>query len=950
MGRDMGVTRLLERDAELASLREAVEAAARRDGGQAIVIEGPAGIGKTALLEAATELAAEHGVRALSARGGEFERDFPFGVARQLFECPLVSAEERERERLLSGAASHASLALGLDGDAEAATLQGPDLPFTVVHGIYWLVANLAEREPLLLAVDDLHWCDEPSLRALAYLAPRLAEHPCLLVVGLRTGEPDVSPLVSGVVEHAQPAHLAPAPLGPEAAAKLLGQVFEGAPLAPEFTQACLEASGGNPYLLRELAASARSDGVTPDADGANAVRGVAPASVVRSTLLRIGRLPKPCAELARTIAALGTEVEPRHAAALAGLPVDEVAKPLEALTAAGILARGLPLRFAHPLIHEAIHSELPEATSGDVRARAARLLRDEGADPIAIAHHLLGATKAGDPLAVETLREAAREMLTRGAPETAHAYLERALAEPPDPADRATIEYELGLAGWLAARDLPATLAHLQAGVEGAADEAERAARVIGLARARAGLGDVVGAFDLLDEALDRAEAAGVGAELTDPVLAEHGAIGLLHPETHERARRRLAEAAPDGDSRGELLALAVLATARANDGSAQEAAELAERALADNLLLETEGSDSIAFYVAVYVLIMTDHHDSAAAHLREAHSLARRSGSAFAFASVSAMRAVLAWRRGESGVAVAEARSGIEPGLMHPFTYPLLYTCLGLALADRGELKAAEEAIAATGVGPDLPELLHVNTSFYARGELRMAQGRWEDALEDFRELERRDARVGVRNPTVPWRPAAVEACMRLDRAEEAAELAQAEEEFAERWGTATARGQALRARGLAQGTDGVDVLREAIDVLAEAPARRERVLALCDLGEALRRAGARKDAREVLTQAVALAQECGLTRLAARAHEELKVAGAKPRRLQFSGADSLTAAERRVTELAAGGMANKEIAETLFLSPRTVENHLSRVYRKLDIGSREELPDALAMAPAE
>ena len=136
MGRDLGATGLLERDAELASLGEAVEAVARRDGGRAMVIEGPAGIGKTALIDAAAELAGEHGVRVLSARGGEFERDFPFGVARQLLERPLVSAAEREREELLSGAASHASLALGLDGDVGAA-LQGPDLPFTVVHGIY---------------------------------------------------------------------------------------------------------------------------------------------------------------------------------------------------------------------------------------------------------------------------------------------------------------------------------------------------------------------------------------------------------------------------------------------------------------------------------------------------------------------------------------------------------------------------------------------------------------------------------------------------------------------------------------------------------------------------------------------------------------------------------------------------------------------------------------------
>src|SRR5690606_7468738 len=164
--------------------------------------------------------------------------------------------------------------------------------------------------------------------------------------------------------------------------------------------------------------------------------------------------------------------------------------------------------------------------------------------------------------------------------------------------------------------------------------------------------------------------------------------------------------------------------------------------------------------------VLIMADHHDSAAAHLREARAMARHTGSAFAFASVSAMRAVLAWRRGESGAAVAVARPGTELGFMHPFTDPLPDTSLSLARADRGEMEPAEEAVAATGVGPDLPELLHVNTAFYARGELRMAQGRWAEALEDFRELERRDRRLGISNPSVPWRPAAVEACMRLER----------------------------------------------------------------------------------------------------------------------------------------------------------------------------------------
>jgi len=189
-------------------------------------------------------------------------------------------------------------------------------------------------------------------------------------------------------------------------------------------------------------------------------------------------------------------------------------------------------------------------------------------------------------------------------------------------------------------------------------------------------------------------------------------------------------------------------------------------------------------------------------------------------------------------------------------------------------------------------------------------------------------------------------VEAALREQDAERADRLAADEMEFAKRWGTPTAMGQALRASGLAKQADGIDDLREAVAILEPTRSRRELTLALIGLGSALRRAGERREARDHLTAGMDLAQKNGATRLAGLAHDELRVAGAKPRRLQFSGADSLTAAERRVAEMAAEGLANREIAETLFLSTRTVENHLSRVYRKLDITSRSSLSDALSM----
>jgi DNA-binding CsgD family transcriptional regulator len=285
----------------------------------------------------------------------------------------------------------------------------------------------------------------------------------------------------------------------------------------------------------------------------------------------------------------------------------------------------------------------------------------------------------------------------------------------------------------------------------------------------------------------------------------------------------------------------------------------------------------------------------------------------------------------------------------LAPPFTLPLVVACLALALTDKGDLDAAESEVARFGDAHALPELMQVNMAFFALGVLRSAQGRASDALQEFEELDRRNLRLGILNSAVPWRPIAVEAALREGDAARAEALAADEMEFAKRWGTPTAMGQALRANGLAKGGDGLEDLRQAVAVLEPTPSRREHALALIDLGSALRRAGERKEAREHLAAGLDFAQRCGATRLATLAHDELRVAGAKPRRLQFSGADSLTAAERRVAEMAADGLANREIAETLFLSTRTVENHLSRVYRKLDITSRSGLGEALSLDPA-
>ena len=177
---------MLEREAEVAALESMLDAA-RAGEGRLVVVEGTAGIGKTRLLGAARELAYAAELEVLTARGGELEGEFAFGVVRQLFEAPLAAATPDLRAELLAGAAE---LSSSLFASAPAGMLrEGAESSFAMMHGLYWVAANFALRNPTLLVVDDVHWADEPSLRWLLYLAHRLEGLPLVLLVGTRPPE-----------------------------------------------------------------------------------------------------------------------------------------------------------------------------------------------------------------------------------------------------------------------------------------------------------------------------------------------------------------------------------------------------------------------------------------------------------------------------------------------------------------------------------------------------------------------------------------------------------------------------------------------------------------------------------------------------------------------------------------------------------------------------------------
>jgi Response regulator containing a CheY-like receiver domain and an HTH DNA-binding domain len=266
--------------------------------------------------------------------------------------------------------------------------------------------------------------------------------------------------------------------------------------------------------------------------------------------------------------------------------------------------------------------------------------------------------------------------------------------------------------------------------------------------------------------------------------------------------------------------------------------------------------------------------------------------------------------------------------------------------ALVEQGELDAAEQALAPLDFETESGSLISPPLRF-GRGRLRVAQGRVAEGLEDILAVGALLTRSLVTSPgALPWRSEAALAQLVLGDQESAGRLAEEELQLARAFGAPRALGVALRVAGIVAGGDrGASLLREAIEAFERGDARLERARAFADLGAMLRRRNRRTEARELLREALDTAARAGAKLLAEQAETELRATGARPRRVVLTGLDSLTASERRIAELASEGFTNREIAQTLFVTTRTVEGHLTSIFRKLQLDSRNELPAALA-----
>jgi DNA-binding CsgD family transcriptional regulator len=641
------------------------------------------------------------------------------------------------------------------------------------------------------------------------------------------------------------------------------------------------------------------------------------------------------------------------QAARLAGVDEAEAAEASELLATAGILEPGRPLTFSHPIVRSGIYAELTGAERAQSHRRAAQLLAEQPGANERVAEHLLVSEPAADGWVVERLLEAARAAERNGAPESAALFLRRVLAEPPPSDDRSGLLLELGMAE--ASAGLADWPEHLQQAVDAASDTAAAAEAALVLAHALDAAQRHAEAVEVLDRAAATLDAphSELGLQLeAAAVIAEFNDPATMPPVSPRRVTLR-ERAADDPAAPAELLAAAAFISVLANE-PAEGPAELASRALqaGESAPRGSFGRQWVSstgwFSASAFTLLWSERYVQLRPLLDASIAQARATGDSTLLAMGLAVRSWLALRRGDLASAEADARTALAATELPapPMFRVLNGAVLVHALVEQGELDAAEQALAPLDFETESGSLISPPLRF-GRGRLRVAQGRVAEGLEDILAVGALLTRSLVTSPgALPWRSEAALAQLVLGDQESAGRLAEEELQLARAFGAPRALGVALRVAGIVAGGDrGASLLREAIEAFERGDARLERARAFADLGAMLRRRNRRTEARELLREALDTAARAGAKLLAEQAETELRATGARPRRVVLTGLDSLTASERRIAELASEGFTNREIAQTLFVTTRTVEGHLTSIFRKLQLDSRNELPAALA-----
>ncbi|MCI4066228.1 AAA family ATPase [Micromonospora sp. R77] len=930
---------LLEREAASRSLHRMLAGMQAGQPGVA-VLHGEPGTGRTALVDAIAATAAHHGMLVCTAHCAEGENEFAFGAVRQMF------------ERLISGdigaplaPTGAAALALPVfTANPGAHDLQRPDSLFALMHGLYWLAVNLAATTALLLVIDDAHWLDEPSRQWLEFLVRRITGLPIGVVLTVRdneTGATDVQAIVAAAGCDTSSVLLTP--LSADGSRRLVHSTY-GDDTHAEFAAACHRATCGNPQLLTALLQDLRARGVPPTQAAAEEIRTVSPASVARSVRRRLTAAGPHALQVALAVVVLGARADLPLVATVTDLHPSLARAVVDRLVQAAILQDGNPLTFTQPILRSAVRQSASAGERSRCHERTAELLHAEGAPVDQVAAHLLHADQL-PPWGVEVLRQASGVAVVRGAPELATRYLCRLLPVAMTSVDRTQLLLDLG--GLELMLNPTSAIDRLSTVLRTAQDPRHRgrAARLLIHALM---IGRQPGdALKVLEEVVG--QVAEKDEEFAALLEVDMVAIAMVDERTLPWARDRLDRFARKGathpKTHSTTAALAAVAATWSCD-SREEAVRLARQALAGGLTRQDDG-DLIRLF-SVGALIQAEEFTLAERYCEQAIGVARSRGWVMFYATALHVRATVYHRRGALAEAAADMREVFEltePAQWGRMLSRPLTTWLEVLL-DQDKTGEANDLLHRHALAGELPATWPSNPLLIARARLHLAQQGIEAALEDLRECERRLRAWRHTNPSAcPWRSYAALAMAATGAEVEARRLAAEDVALARRWGGAGSVGLALRVLGtVTEGEAGLPALQQAVTVLTPAQCRLGLVEARLALGRRLREVGRRAEARGSLREAIALAVRCGAPALVRTAQTELLAAGGRPRSVPESDEQLLTPGERRIASMAAAGATNREIAEAHFVTLRTVEIHLTRVYRKLGVTGRSQLRDAL------
>lgn len=928
-----GDSRLVERDLETSLLERLLDDLTAGTG-RLMVLEGPAGIGKTRLLRCASDAARSRGIQVLSARASHLERNFPFGLVLQLFET--VVAKPGSREDLLAGAAGLATPIF--DGHVDA---NAPADEMSPLHGLYWLVNNITEQSPTLLVVDDVHWADPASLRFLLYLARRMDDLPLGIVIAARPTELDApidllrelsSQSIANVMQLAALSHHATGILMRE--------------LWPEATDETCERiwrlTKGNPFLLREILKDMHAKGADPNDQE---ISEEVPRSINRALLARLARLPSHAAEVARVLSVMGQDATLPLVRVIVGSNEQGTVDAVDALASIDLVGEDSALTFNHPLIQAAVYESIPEIQRGTLHLEVARVLHEHSAPPGKVAAHLLQADVVLQDWAIDTLKDAAAGALQNGAPDASCAYLQRALLDVPSGPQRARILLDLAKAEALI--DQVSALVHLQEATPLIDDPEVRAAAFRQIGHVLNGLGRHAEAAGFFERALE--ELPQDDGDLVIALKADFIAAGRQDVRLRPRAIELVDELRnfpPAFESRAGRQILTELALAKIREGGDYtEARDLLLKAVPPLAPPLTETGEGNLMSILLPCLTWVDELELATQVTEAVLDDARKRGSLMAFATGRCFGASASYRAGNVAEAAASAQDAIDASAQG-WAHSLFFARAVAAhiYIEMEDLRSA--GIVLNDAQADESLALHPAHPFVleARSRLSMLEGRLEKAETEARQAGQLARNVlGTENPAlIAWRGMLALSLQLQGRTKEALEFSEEEVALSRRYGCASYLARSLRAYGDLLGcAEGLSYLEESLEIARRSPARVAEAWTLLSLGRQLHNAGKSPAARDVLAEGRRLAALCGSTLLTNQFRVALVKAGARPRRGDVTGLASLTPGERRVVEMAAQGMTNRDIAEAQFVTVKAVEWHLINAYRKLGVRSRAELP---------